>query len=157
MEWGPPLAAQKVSTLESHLGFWLRYVSNHVTQAFAAKVAERGVSVAEWVVLRELYDSPALPSALATKLGLTRGAITKIVDRLEAKTLATRTPSATDRRSQSLALTKAGEALAPKLAALADQNDEEFFGHLSDAQRRKLIEAMHGIVRRSGLQRVPTE
>ena len=49
----------ELSPLESHLGYWLRYVSNHVSHAFALKVAARGVTVAEWVVLRELYDGEA--------------------------------------------------------------------------------------------------
>ncbi|HYD07668.1 MAG TPA: MarR family transcriptional regulator, partial [Reyranella sp.] len=35
----------QVSDLSDHLGFWLRLVSNHVSQAFAAKVASRGVTV----------------------------------------------------------------------------------------------------------------
>jgi hypothetical protein len=41
------------SSLESHLGYWLRYVSNHVSHAFALKLAALEVTAAEWVVLRE--------------------------------------------------------------------------------------------------------
>lgn len=151
------MANQHISPLDAHLAYWLRYVSNHVSHAFAHKVAMRGVSVAEWVVLRELYVAPAVPSAIAAKLGMTRGGISKIVDRLEGKALLTRTPSMTDRRSQTLTLTKAGQALVPKLAALADRNDEEFFSHLDAAQRAGLAAAMQEIVRRSGLRSVPIE
>lgn len=151
------MATQRISPLDAHLGYWLRYVSNHVSHAFAQKVATRGVSVAEWVMLRELYGAPATPSALATKLDMTRGGISKIVDRLEIKALVTRTASTTDRRSQTLALTKVGLALVPKLAALADRNDEEFFGHLDAAQRAGLVTAMREIVRRSGLRSIPLE
>lgn len=151
------MAPREVSTLESHLGYWLRYVSNHVSQAFAAKVAERGVSVAEWVVLRELYTSPTMPSALADKLGMTRGAITKIVDRLEGKELAARTVSVLDKRAQTLMLTRKGRALVPTLAMLADRNDKEFFGYL-DAQERSRLEAvLRDIVQRSALQEVPVQ
>ena len=49
----------ELSSLESHLGYWLRYVSNHVSHAFSLKLAARGVTVAEWVVLRELYEARA--------------------------------------------------------------------------------------------------
>jgi DNA-binding MarR family transcriptional regulator len=151
------VATREVSTLESHLGYWLRYVSNHVSQAFAAKVAERGVSVAEWVVLRELYTSPTMPSALADKLGMTRGAITKIVDRLEGKELAARTVSVLDKRAQTLMLTRKGRALVPTLAMLADRNDKEFFGYL-DAQERSRLEAvLRDIVQRSALQEAPVQ
>jgi MarR family transcriptional regulator, transcriptional regulator for hemolysin len=42
------------------------------------------VTVAEWVVLREVYggDETASPSAIANLTGLTRGAISKLVSRL---------------------------------------------------------------------------
>ena len=53
----------ELSSLESHLGYWIRYVSNHVSHAFALKLAAVGVTVAEWVVLRDLYDSENAPSA----------------------------------------------------------------------------------------------
>ena len=57
-------------------------MSNHVSHAFAIKLAGVGVTVAEWVVLRELYDAESAPSALAEQLGMTRGAISKLADRL---------------------------------------------------------------------------
>jgi DNA-binding MarR family transcriptional regulator len=50
----------------------------------------------------------------------------------------TRTKSDEDRRYQALALTAKGRAMAPKLAALADQNDAEFFGHLNAAERESV-------------------
>ena len=98
----------ELSSLESHLGYWIRSVSNHVSHAFALKLAAVGVTVAEWVVLRELYDSENAPSALADRLGMTRGAISKLADRLIAKDMIVRRATAGDRRFQSLALTRQG-------------------------------------------------
>ena len=43
------------------LGFWLRYVSNHVSHAFSAKLAAKGVTVAEWVMMRALYGKSEIP------------------------------------------------------------------------------------------------
>ena len=72
-----------VSALTDHLGYLLRQLSNHVSQGFAQNLAAEGVTVAEWVFMRELYDEEALPSVrLAERLGMTRGAITKLGDRL---------------------------------------------------------------------------
>ena len=96
------------------------------------------MTVAEWVVVRELYDAESAPSALADRLGMTRGAISKLADRLIAKGLIARRANAGDRRFQTLALTRQGRAMAPKLAALADENDEEFFAHL-DRETRETI------------------
>ena len=58
------------SDLETHLGYWLRFVSNHVSHAFSLKLQARDVTVAEWVVLRELFDpanGTSLPELLARR------------------------------------------------------------------------------------------
>ena len=55
----------EISSLKSHLGYWIRYVSNHVSHAFSLKLAAVGVTVAEWVILRELYGAESAPSVLA--------------------------------------------------------------------------------------------
>lgn len=152
------MAKPKISPLEAHLGYWLRYVSNHVSHAFARKLEARGVTVAEWVVLRELYDEEALaPSVVAERIGMTRGAVSKLADRLVAKALVARAAQGRDRRYQALSLTGPARALVPGLAALADSNDEEFFGHLAPAERAALAEAMKDIVRRLGLGSVPVD
>lgn len=155
----PRRRSRKVSALEEHLGYWLRFVSNHVSHAFSQKVQARGVTVAEWVVLRELLEQAdgMAPSALAARLGMTRGAISKLADRLVAKALIVRETDAGDRRFQVLALTLAGRALVPALSALADQNDAEFFGHLTPAERTALERTMRDIVRRRGLRGVPVD
>lgn len=145
------------SALHSHLGYWLRFVSNQVSQSFSDKLRAQDVSVAEWVVMRELYDGERAPSALAERIAITRGAVTKIADRLIAKTLVTRTASREDARSQMLALTRQGRALVPKLAAIADRNDAEFFGHLSARERSTIEDAMKDIVRRLGLKQSPVD
>ena len=146
-----------VSALESHLGYWLRFVSNQVSQAFSEKLKAQDVSVAEWVMLRELYDGDRAPSLLAERIGMTRGAITKIADRLIAKSLAIRTASEDDGRSQMLALTRQGRALVPKLAAIADCNDAEFFDHIALKERAVIEAAMKSIVQRLGLKALPVD
>ena len=148
--------ARDASPLEAHLGFWLRFVSNHVSAAFARKLDAKGVSVGEWVAMRELLDAAErAPSEVAERTGMTRGAITKLVDKLAAKGLVERRTGGADRRFQALALTPKGRALVPVLAALADKNDEEFFSHLTKAERARLAATMQGIVRRRVLRGVP--
>jgi DNA-binding MarR family transcriptional regulator len=104
-----------ISPLEAHLGYWLRFVSNHVSHAFSVKLAARNVTVAEWVVLREIFELDSIvPSTLADNLGMTRGAISKLAERLAAKELIVQTANQGDRRYQALALTPQGRALLPK-------------------------------------------
>jgi DNA-binding MarR family transcriptional regulator len=150
--------AESVSHLEAHLGYWLRFVSNHVSHAFSVKLDQHRVTVAEWVVLRELFErETAAPSELADRLGMTRGAISKLADRLIAKGLATRAASVTDKRRQTLTLTPQGRALVPKLSALADQNDAEFFGHLNRDERTMVETTMKEIVRRHAMRAAPVD
>ena len=154
----PPAPPPPVSDLDAHLGFRLRAVSNHVSQAFAGKLAGQGVTTAEWVVLRALYGAPPTPpSQLAARLGLTRGAITRLADRLIAKALLTRTASAEDKRAQTLALTLAGTALVPALAALADQNDADCFGLLTPAERAGLEDLLARIATHCRITATPVE
>jgi len=151
------METKSLSALEDHLGYWLRLVSNHVSGAFAEKLAAKDVSVAEWVVLRELYDAAQSPSLLAQKIGLTRGAITKLADRLLARKLVARAASAQDGRAQILSLTGQGRALVPQLAALADRNDAEFFAGLAPRERAALRNLLLKIVRGRDMRGAPTE
>lgn len=144
--------------LDAHLGYWLRLVSNHVSQGFARKVEAAGVTVAEWVLLRALFDHAAVtPSALAEQLGLTRGAISKLADRLERKALLERHADESDGRSHALQLNRPGRALVPKLAALADANDTDFFGALSHEERQTLDATLRKLARQHALTQSPID
>jgi DNA-binding MarR family transcriptional regulator len=154
----PKASNLTVSDLKMHVGFWLRFVSNHVSHAFARKLLASGVTVAEWVVMREMFDDKETsPGVLAEQIGMTRGGVSKLVDRLVSKKLITRRERSDDRRFQSIALTATGRRQIPQLAALADQNDEEFFHPLSTGERAALIATMKKLVEAHGLQTLPTE
>jgi DNA-binding MarR family transcriptional regulator len=144
--------------LKSHIGFWLRFVSNHVAHCFARKLEGSGVTVAEWVILREMFDVEVTsPSALAQSACLSRGAVSKLIDRLLEKRLLTRAEAAGDRRFQDVRLTAIGRKLVPHLAALADKNDEEFFHQLSHEERKHLVTTLKKLVAGNKLSKIPTE
>jgi len=145
-----------VPPLGAHLGYWLRFVSNHVSYAFARKLADKGVTAAEWVVLHELYgESAVAPSSLAERLGLSRGAISKLAERLIQKKLILREDSAADLRAHTLTLTSAGRALVPILTAIAAENDAEFFGDMTARERAALERVLKSLVARHGLKSIP--
>lgn len=151
-------AVKPVSDLKAHIGFWMRMVSNHVSYAFARKLQNTGVTVAEWVVLREMYGrDDATPSQLADLTGMTRGAISKLIDRLVEKKLVNRAERTDDRRYQDIALTSAGMRLVPSLATLADNNDREFFSVITAAEHAALIATLKKIAQRHDLRTLPTE
>lgn len=146
------------SALEAHVGYWLRAVSNHVSHSFEAKVVRHGVTVAEWVVLRALFDEAGKkPSELAETLGLTRGAVSKLVDRLVVKELVATAPDVRDGRSHLLRLLPAGRRLVPVLSALADQNDEEVFGRLDPSERAAFLRTLVALAGHHRLRAAPID
>lgn len=130
---------QASTVLDTHLGYWLRLVSNHVSGRFARALQERGVSVAEWVALNQISRWPDLtPAKLADLMGMTRGAISKVLDKLQEKKWIARTASPEDNRAQFISLTAQGRRALPDLALIADQNDQHFFGVLSAEEQTSL-------------------
>lgn len=145
------------SELEYHLGYWLRFVSNHVSYSFRDRIAKHGVTVAEWVALRSLYNrAPCTLTELAEQIGIDAGATSRLVERLIRKRLASRKTAARDRRSVTLDLSSSGRALIPKLAREADRNDEAFFDPLPNADKNHLLRIMKDLVRIHGLTEKPT-
>lgn len=142
--------------LDSHLGFWLRLVSNRVSFRFQKLLEEQGVTVAEWVALRTLWQQPQTSYAqLIEALGMTKGAVSKVMQKLEEKGYASRQLAAGKAREQLLTLTESGRQLVPLLCDLADANDALFFAHLPPAEREALQQTLKGLVSYHQMQGLP--
>jgi len=149
---------QQLSQLENHLGYWLRRVSNVVSGTFARALQEKQTSVAEWVLLRELHErGQTAAGELADSLGLTRGAVSKIVDKLDAKGWIQMEAKEGDGRYRLLSLTRAGRRSLPVLAEIADQNDARFFDCLSAREKSTLRELLAKLADHNHIHDVPTE
>ena len=128
-----------MNDLEDHLGYLLRRVSNQVSGEFERSLKARAISVAEWVVLSRVGSKLGITSGeLAEELKLTRGAISKIVEKLEAKGLISRSSVQDDARVKKLFLTGKGNELLPQFVKIADDNDRRFFDGLTDGERQVL-------------------
>jgi DNA-binding MarR family transcriptional regulator len=146
------------ANLEGHLGYWLRLVSNQVSAAFAHALQERGLSVAEWVALNQIDVAPGLScAALAGAMGMTPGAISKVLDKLQDKAWTARAISEGDNRVQVLSLTRRGRRLLPELTRIADANDRHFFGVLSSGEQATLRTLMRKMADAHHLSTVPVE
>ncbi len=152
------LEQPSLSGLEDHLGFRLRRVSNQVSGAFARALQAEGVSVAEWVALCLIRNQKRMASSqLAEAAAMTRGAMSKVLEKLEVKTLVARTPHPQDSRVQWLSLTRKGTSLLPRLTAIADRNDEHFFGCLGPEGRAALSGLLKRLTDFHQLRGVPLE
>ena len=147
-----------LSDLESHLGYWLRRVSNAVSGGFSRALQEKQTSVAEWVLLRELHEGEqAGPAELAEALGLTRGAVSKIIDKLEAKGWIKSTAKEGDARYRLLSLTREGKRSLPILAQIADQNDSLYFDCLNAKEKAVLRGILIKLSEHNRIHDVPTD
>jgi DNA-binding MarR family transcriptional regulator len=149
---------RQLPQLESHLGYWLRRVSNAVSGEFARALQQKQTSVAEWVLLRELHErGQTAPGELADSLGLTRGAVSKIVDKLDAKGWIQTEAKEEDSRFRLLSLTRTGRRSLPVLAQIADRNDARYFDCLSAREKSTLRELLVKLTEQNRIHDIPTE
>ena len=144
--------------LERHLGYWLRRVSNHVSGEFRRALQTKHTSVAEWVVLCQVEERPGItPGELASTLALTRGAVSKVIDKLEAKNWVTGSTKAEDNRVRLFSLTRKGSRVLPELRQIADHNDQAFFSVLHADEKATLQRLLTKLIERHEIESVPIE
>ena len=147
-----------VSDLESHLGYLLRRVSNAVSDEFARSLQSRRTSVAEWVLLRHLWGlRQATPGEMAEALAMTRGAISKIIDKLQSNAWIRSRIKPEANRVQLLSLTRAGRRVVPELAELADDNDQKFFACLDADESAALRHLLIKLASHHQMREIPIE
>lgn len=98
------------------VGYLLKRVTAEIQAGVDRELEPLGLSYAQFAVMAQLFYKRAdTPSAVCGLLQYDRGAMTRMIDRLEEKGLLRRVPDEGDRRTIRLELTKDGEALFPKL------------------------------------------
>ncbi|MDP2119193.1 MAG: MarR family transcriptional regulator [Hoeflea sp.] len=103
-----------VSYLEGTIGYSIRRAEMTVFQDIYRAFDKMNVTTAQFSVMAVVADNPGANQAdLAAALGVERPRMVPLIDALEARGWATRTPDPTDRRNRHIFLTEAGaEALA---------------------------------------------
>jgi DNA-binding MarR family transcriptional regulator len=153
-----PSTESASSTLEAHLGYWLRRVSNHVSGAFAKALLDKNVSVAEWVGLCQIDERPEIrPNELAEVTGMTRGAISKVLDKLEEKQWIARKTLEADNRGHALFLTQQGRRVLPGLRTIANRNDQRFFDCLGAKEKATLELLLRKLTSANDIRNIPAE
>lgn len=110
------------------------------------RMAAHGLTDAQWKPLMLLRSGLATTAIeLARRMDVDAGAITRLLDRLEAKGLLERVRSEADRRVVHLRLTAAGEAASAEVPYVLASVNNDFLKGFSEAewkQLRKLLERM---------------
>ena len=81
----------------------------------------------------------AIQQELGSALGIDRSTMVSLIDQLESAGLATRRPSATDRRAREIAITPKGRRLLQRARGLISQVEDEVLAGLTTDERRDLL------------------
>ena len=129
-----------MSSLWSSAGFNLRMLDLRMMKSFSERLAETGLTPAAATVVLVVESNPGLPlGKLADALMVKRPNMTKLVKRLEARSLVRRSTTAGDKRSISLVLTSSGRRHAKRLRALQTGHDAFALAALRPAERVQLM------------------
>jgi len=101
---------------EDSIGLMMRQILTSLAQGVEQRLVNSALTHAQWMPVLKLHLGHAATVAeLARECHLDAGAMTRMVDRLEAKGLCTRSRSETDRRVVNIALTPAGSQAATEI------------------------------------------
>lgn len=104
---------------EASVGYLMHQVLGAVGHEIARQLEPSGLTNAQWKPLFKLHTGKASTVAeLARECHLDAGAMTRLLDRLEAKNLCRRVRSVADRRVVNIELTEAGRVAAAGIPAV---------------------------------------
>ena len=102
---------------EDSMGHLMRQILNGVAHQVESQLSHTGLTNAQWIPLFKLHIGTASTVAeLARECQLDTGAMTRTLDRLEAKDMCRRERSDSDRRVVNINLTDAGRTAAAQIA-----------------------------------------
>ena len=130
-------------TFDDNLGYLLNRCAAQMAQRFQRELDPYGISLAQWGALLAIHQlGQALPSDVAARVGIDRGATTRLIARMEEKGLVERQANARDGRSVVLSLSSATRSLMPELIALSKRVNQEALGALPAKDRAALMSTL---------------
>ena len=138
-----PTGALDLSTLNGTIGYLLRRAQLAIFDDFIRTFSVIGLRPAQFSVLSIVEKNPGLKqSEIAAALGIQRTNFVAMMDELEQRGLAVRTPSKSDRRSYAVELTHDGRALLKEALALHAAHESRMidrFGRDSHADMIRML------------------
>ena len=112
----------QLSAIEESVSYQMRRIVHLVGGEIERRMEPLGLTDAQWKpLLRMLLSQETTVASLARGCYLDAGAMTRLLDRLEAKALCRRVRSLEDRRVVNLELTPEGRAAAEQIPAILGQ------------------------------------
>jgi DNA-binding MarR family transcriptional regulator len=128
--------------LDESLGFLMRRILTAISNQIDNELGSSGLTNAQWAPLLMLYAGRGTTVAeLARECHIDPGAMTRMLDRLEAKGLVRRARSRKDRRVVNLELTIEGKAVAQEIPVVL-RNVQSAYMHGFTADESALLKSM---------------
>ncbi|MFD9740838.1 MarR family winged helix-turn-helix transcriptional regulator [Umezawaea sp. NPDC059074] len=115
--------------------FWLSVL---IQRRYARICAEYDLTPSQATLLCAIRNEPRRMAYLATSLGMTKNALSQLVDRTERRDLVSRVSSEQDRRVVMLGVTPAGKVLAEAVFAETAKRLPDIAEHLDADDQREL-------------------
>ena len=132
--------------IDDSVGYLMRQIVGLLSSAVDERMAAHGLTDAQWKPLFMLRQGQCHTAAELARLACSdAGAVTRLIDRVEAKGLVRRIRSNTDRRVVKLELTETGAEVADVVPhVLADILNESLAGFATEdvAQLKSLLQRM---------------
>ncbi len=132
---------------DESVGWLMKRVLMSITSAADRRLAEQGITHVQWAPLFMLKRCRASTVAeLARELQTDPGAMTRLLDRLEAKGFCKRERSTEDRRVVHIALTPEGEAAAAQVPDVLSKVLNEHLADFSKAEWAQLKDLLNRMI-----------
>lgn len=143
MKTSPTPAACSGSTL----GLLFRQVRDAMWAQMERELAAAGheLTFSQYITLKKLSDGSAGVTDLARAAELNPGAMTRLLDRLEARGYVARVADPSDRRALNILLTDAGVAIWQDINKCGQRVREQALGGMSDDERNTLMRLLEQV------------
>ncbi|OWQ92250.1 hypothetical protein CDN99_07885 [Roseateles aquatilis] len=134
-------------TCEPSLGWLLRQIKQSMVCQADKLLGKHDLTHAQWApMLRLRFNGPMSSAALARELAMDGGAMTRLLDRLEAKNLVRRDRSVEDRRVVMVSLTDNGVNAMSAAPGVLSQVFNDHLSGFTDEEFRTLIALLQRLV-----------
>ena len=136
----PPHVQLPICTGAS-LGLLVRQVRDAMRARWERELARAGhdLNFSQFLTIKKLADGVANVTELARLAELSPGAMTRLLDKLEARGLIVRVADADDRRVLNIRLTPAGQQIARDIAQCGERVRDAALAGLDEAQRAQFM------------------
>lgn len=131
----------------STLGLLIRQVRDSMRARWEHELAQVGhdLNFSQYLTIKKLAEGIASATELARIAEVNPGAMTRLLDKLEARGLIVRVADPADRRALHIHLTDAGRNIARDIAQCGERVRDAALANLDEAQRAQFIRLLEQV------------